>query len=654
MSQRPKVLDILAEIPGPAADQALLGGILDVAPEIQVEIVKTLLHRNTDAGLRGLPPIFFKLTPDAQNQVVAHASKMFGALRACIADSMPQTRQNTLEIVRRSANPRLAYLVAHAMHDGSQKIRAEAASTLLELTQRHLEARLGTIETLRDTLDGSPEMANVVTEALKVLDAERKFLFNALREALEHYESHHRPEIVEAAMLVAPDLESSLFDQATIKRGKLTHAMFELLSGELEPRFVPFVYVALGHPEMRRRLMPKLAACRSHEFYAEFIRHYWITRDHDIRKSLVYVRSLDWLEDGFEAVFNLPAEAAVMLPGWLLALGLPAAQKVALLLNCLIVDNPAANRAAVWALIDIDTPSSTAAIESLAAHENPMISSIARVELERRTHHQRQAQRRIESRGRPHEWAALLDRANLKEDFEDFWQNFEHIHPAQALEAGHHALKFIPGFATQMQVKLLSQNAADRFRAVRLALALNIAGHFERDIFTCANDKTPEIRAAAMTALGQIAGETSRRILERAINDGVDSVQAAAINALDQMGAKRRDQLVAPKINSDDADVRSAAVRCLLKMRVPASAAALIQMLQDIRPDHRCAALWIVDQLRLAAILPRIATIAQSDPDPRIVRVAMHVMRRLSRSRSQSAPNAQPQPAEKPGSEVKA
>lgn len=621
----------MVDIPGDAVDQALLAGLLEVDAPTQIEIVRTLILRGHDAGLQGLPPLFFKLTPAAQTQITAQAARMFGALRACVCSSSPQTRQNTLEIVRRSCNPRLAYLATHAIHDGAQKIRSEAAIALLELTKAHFDARAEMLESLALTSENSPELLKVVSETIRVHADEHKFLLVALKDAVEHYESHHRPEVVEAAMLLADELELSLFDQATIKRGKLTHAMIEILGAELDARFVPFIYVALAHPEMRRRIVPRISTCRSREFFIEFIRHAWMARDRNIAKNLLYVRNIEWLEDGFEAVFTVPSDVAIKMPAWLLELGLPANQKVALLLNCLIVDNPAANRAAVWALVAIDTPAGTAALESLLDHENEAIRTIARHEVNRRNRATRSIRRRTDVRGRPSEWLTLLDRANLKEDFDDFWQNFEHIHAENAQAAGHHALKFISGFATQMQLKLLSQNPADRFRAIRLAVAMALCRHFEKEIFAASNDPLPEIRSAAMSALGQIGGETSRRILERAVNDADDSVVAASISSLDQMGARRREDLIMPKVESDSPDVRGAAVRSLLRLRVPASATALIQMLHDPRPDHRCAALWIVDQLRLATLAPRILSIAQSDPDPRIARVAMHVARRIHR-----------------------
>lgn len=238
---------------------------------------------------------------------------------------------------------------------------------------------------------------------------------------------------------------------------------------------------------------------------------------------------------------------------------------------------------------------------------------------------------------RPEAWNNLLDRANLSEDFDDFWHNFEHIHAVQAKAAGHFAFKFVPGFTTQVQTRLGAQRAADRIRALRFTVALSVARRFEKDIFLVANDRAPEVRTAAMSALGQIGGETSRRILERALNDELSAVQAAAIDALDQMAAERRGDLVAPKTEDEDADVRAAAIRCLLKLRRPQAASALVEMLQDSRAEHRCAALWVVDHLKLATLAGRISEFAQTDPDPRIARIATHIVQRLQRTQGARA-----------------
>jgi HEAT repeat protein len=141
-----------------------------------------------------------------------------------------------------------------------------------------------------------------------------------------------------------------------------------------------------------------------------------------------------------------------------------------------------------------------------------------------------------------------------------------------------------------------------------------------------------------MTALGYLGEATSRRILERALGDDDPAVQANAIDALDCMGAKQRAKLIAPKTESEDPNIRAAAIRALLRMKIPQAATAMISMLQDPRPEHRCSALWIVDQLRLVTIIPRLDDLEKSDPDPRIARIAQHVGKRLKRIQKPASP----------------
>ncbi len=635
MSPHPRILELLRDTPGDGADHALLAALSSVEPLVQRECVRILIERGAQVGLAGLPPAFHKLATDARVLVLANTTRLFGALRTCVKSANGQTRTNTLDIVRQSANPRLAYLAAAALHDGSPKIRSEAAETLLRLTEEHCDKFAATAASLADVMGADAKMATAVTRALELLAEERGYLVEALREALEHYESHHRPEIVLGAMLMACELEISLFPANTIKRGKLTHAMVEILSHMLAPRLVPFVYIAMPYPELRRRLVPMLQNCQDSDFLSAFIRHHWLASDTNIRRHLSAVRSLAWLDDGFEAVFNVPPDVAWRMPSWLLSLGLPASRKVALLSALLVVDNARANRAAAWALTELQTPDATLALERLLGHEDRRLEQIARVELDRRrARRERVVSKRTPLRGRPAAWSELCHHAGLTERFEDFWQHFEHIPAEQARAAGHYIFDYVKDFTGSVQLRLSSQQAAERIRAIRLTAALCICDRFDKEIFSACNDGAADVRAAAVSALGAIGGETSRRILERALNDPAPQVQTAAIESLDQMAVRGRAEMIRLKTISDHADVRAAAVRSLLRMRRHEAAAALFGMLRDERPEHRCAGLWIVDDLKLTAIAAHVRALSREDGDPRIARIASHVASRLERHKA--------------------
>lgn len=630
MAARLAILDILADFEGDGPDRTLLTALTVATPTRQADIIQLLLDRSQPTGLQGLPPLLNKLEPAARRLIIENSDRLFSALRTCARSSNAQTRQNTLEIISESGDARLAYLAAHAMHDGSPRIRCHAAQTLLRLSRRQLEDTRRVIATLDPANGRSAEACRELANTLHGVASRREYIVNALGEALEHYESHHRPEVVEAAMPFALDLEPSLVRQSTLKRGKLSHAIEEILSDRLLPEHAPFVYVAMAFPELRRKVCAILGRCRDNAFFCEFIRWHWVTRDPNIRKHLAAIRQLAWLNDGFDTAFNLPTDVAAAAPSWLLPLGIPVGQKISLLLNLLILDDAAANRAAVWALTRIESPDCTTAMQGLLDHDNEEIRRIARIELDRRDRGRHRSTLPRTLKSRPEDWATLLDSAGVAEEFESIWQNFERLDAGLARKAGPHALKFITNFGMRLQTKLLSKSTPDRLRAMRIVRTLSLGSTFEKDVYTAANDTDTEIRSLAVATLAQIDGETTRRILERSLADEAPEVRAAAIESIESQHLSIAQDTIEGLTDSEDADVRAAATRCLLRQRIPEAARSLMKMLLDPRPDHRCAALWIVDQLKLYTLEPRIRAIADADPDSRIARIADHVARRLT------------------------
>jgi hypothetical protein len=614
-----------------AADQALACALPAVSPQVQNAIIDILLEHQHEEGLIALPEAFHLFDDANKTRVVAHTARLFSALRLTVRSPLSQTRLNSLEIIRRSENPRLAYLAASCVHDGSTHIRADAATTLRGLTDRHCTNFEETTRTLHEA-SNDRELSPSIVQTLRLVRDERQHLLAALREALNSFESHHRPEVLEAAMFLPDELESSLFQVGTLKRGKLTQAMVEIFNNDLSPRMAPFAYIALCYPELRRRIVSILSTMKSGEFFAEFIRYHWLAHDPTIRRNLSAVRSLNWLGDGMQAAFSLPPDAAAVAPHWIMHLGLPPDQKISLLRQFLLIEHPAANRAAVWSLVQMDLPGSTAALAELVEHEDANIRRIAQAEMAHR--------RRSESRGgtthtnRPAGWAGMLERAGIREDFNELWLNFDRLDPAQAAASGHFAIKFIPGFQTQVQVRLLSPQAADRLRGLRFISTLNIASSLVNDICNMANDPNAEVRAGAMTALGRQGQQIARRILIRGLNDDAPQVQVAAIDALETMDERTRGELVAIKVQSDDAMVRAAAIRVLLRLHQQRAATSLLSMLSDTRFEHRCSALWIVDQLDLHPLSTRVAEMARGEQDHRVARIAQHVLLRLQKRRS--------------------
>lgn len=624
-------MDMLCGSTSDAADYALLEALQYVAPDMQLEIVDALLERGRDVGLNALPGLLDQVEESARNRIILSTSRLFAALRTAARSGRTQTRSNTLRIVRDSGNLRLAYVASTAMSDASPRIRAEAALVLMRLAERFRQRLRETTGTLRDVSHSDEDVRRPVVHTLDLLQKERGFLTTALREALGSFESHHRVEVVAASMYMAEEMEDALFDKPSSRRGKLTQAMIEAFTESMSPGLAPFAYMGLRRKDLRGRIVAALAGGRKSAFVAEFIRYGWLARDPFIGRALRSIRTLAVLDDELEFVFALPRDVAELMPAWLLYLGVPADVKVSVLNHVFLLDNPGAHRAAAWAVATIRSAASARTLHVMLESEDEAVRGIARQELDHRRRHL--AGQSELPMGRPEAWRTLLRAARVSEDFNEFWDHFERIDPTHARAGGFHAMSYIPGFSTQIRVHLLGRKPEDRHRALRLALLLHVAEHFRNEIFGLAQDQDIRIRSATMTALGHIGGAASRRILERALNDDEPAVQAAAIGGLDRMEADGRDELIRRKCNAEDAHVRAAAIRALLRMRMPEGATNLIYMLHDPRPQHRSAALLVIDRMNLAAVSSRVMEIANTDKDVRVARTAVHVLKRLDRKR---------------------
>lgn len=649
MPDRPKILDFLHTVDDDAADLAMLEAIPQVDPETQNTLLDSLLDRGRDAGLTQIPELFDQLNEHGQQRIIRHAGKLFRALRMSIRSPRVQSRSNTIRIIRQSGNMRLAYLAALGVHDGAPLVRIEAAETLLHLCKEHRRTYDETCDGLRDAADGADGadagngVSSAIVNTLQLMREERQFLTNAIMEAVQSFESHLRTEVVEAAMLQVETLEDSIFENGSNRRGKLTHAMLEVFTRGMEPRFAAFAYIAMRHKDLRGRVVSAISNCRDTQFFAAFIRHHWLVRDPSIARSLQLVRNLAWLSDGSNRVLDLPEELFSLVPKWVLSLGLPAEAKVALIERFLMMDHPEANREAVWALVRLQSSSSTDALERVLDCDEPHLRRIAQHEL---NHRRRLAD--VERRGlatdRPLDWSRLLAQSRLSEDFDDFWQHFERIDPALGRTGGPYATRLVPGFVTQMRLRLSARSGPDRARALRMISTLGLAELLRAEIFNLASDSDAEVRAAAMTTLGNIGDGTSRRILERALSDEFPLVQVAGMRALDRMGAEGRGEAVLPLAHSEHALVRAAAATIMLRLRMPEAVVTLIYMLNDPRPAHRSEALIVVEALHLYSLAPRVRELADGDRDPCVARLAKHVARVLARPLAEKLTESPPAP----------
>ena len=177
--------------------------------------------------------------------------------------------------------------------------------------------------------------------------------------------------------------------------------------------------------------------------------------------------------------------------------------------------------------------------------------------------------------------------------------------------------------------KLAAGDARFRCRALTLVGELGLVTELAEQVYHLAHDSDVSVRREAVALLGQLPGHTTERILRAAVDDPDQRVQANAIESADRIDIPNRKEWTGKKLDSDNSRVRANAVKSLLPMELRKAGETLIDMLADSSNAHRLSALWVVERLKLNALLHRIEDISRDDPDPHIREQAKRVLQEL-------------------------
>ena len=171
----------------PAVDQALVAALPHLEPHVQAAALALLVKREHVPSLTAVVTGFHNVEDVLQRLVIAHAGGLSAGIRASMAAGSFEGRAAAMEIIVRSNCGPLVYLLTEGIRSRCPRTRDMAAGGLHTMTARLLERR----EAIQPA--ESPEL-------ITALDQQTGYLAEALGKAVQLWEVHCQPRVLEAAL----------------------------------------------------------------------------------------------------------------------------------------------------------------------------------------------------------------------------------------------------------------------------------------------------------------------------------------------------------------------------------------------------------------------------------------------------------------------
>ncbi len=610
---------LLAEERNLAADAALAYALPYLDRRAARAVLDLIVKRNRDQGLAPAVGGYQTYPKPVKDLILNRVDDLFGGVRVAIESGGVRSRLGAIALIEDSYECKLVYLLGSALKIPCTKTREIAAQALNRMVERHLSG-----------LGNRPEQEHPTVVAVRA-----SYLCEALHEGILAWETHYRPELLEAALWFADRLEPAIRQKLAEPKTKFAHAINSMIEGTNDPRLAGFVLRAVAIEPVRATAIQAITNTHDYEFIRALTSHSWLLTDEAIRHDCLRIRELQWLDDDANILLSLETHEVAAVIRLVSAAGIGHSRKIEIFRSVLALEEEVLARTIAWQLVMDKSPEATDLLAFITGHASGDAARIAARELRHRG---------INLPSQPHT-AQLTDtsKTSMRQDPKDagelwqrFWMMFEQL-PLRQFEIVVEEMREMGvDLTSTVQSKLTSSNAPERARAIKIADRLEMIKDLSEVIYRLANDPDAVVRSQAVSLLAQLPGATSRRILQRAIEDPDERVQANAIDSLDEMEADGRQQWIEPKLESENNRVRANAIKALLKMEFASAGEILLDMLEGPSSTGRLSALWVVEHLNLESLLEHVGNLANDDTDSRVRKRALRVLNRLSQSLSKN------------------
>ncbi len=216
----------------------------------QLELAHILLERNRRAGWVALIRNFDRLDQTLQAELLNHPRNLFGPLRDTMEDVNGNGRANGISIIRRTADPKLVFLLTEALADARVPVRELAAQSFLEAIRRYRHADWPVDMPVHPGEPSTPNSQDA---------PDPHHLRRAVDFALRQFHVHGQTNTVLAALIFERQQDSTLWPLFADSHNNLTRAAAAILRQFADPDLASAVFLALASP-LRAAALAGLAA----------------------------------------------------------------------------------------------------------------------------------------------------------------------------------------------------------------------------------------------------------------------------------------------------------------------------------------------------------------------------------------------------------
>lgn len=604
----PRAFTLLTTERNRAVDDALIEALPYVENANRSAVLDLLCKRANPESLATVIGRCSGYQRELQAAVHRRLGEFHAGLRRTIESAVYEERAAAIEAIVAADDDKSAYLLVDALRSRCPRTRELAAGAIQRMTAA-LVAR-------RDK--------GIRPEDARNYHARVARLGEMLRAVVQSWDVHLRAKALEVALWMIQSVEPALLEKLSQPRGKIVHALNEILEGASDPRLAGFVVRALSMSDLHAAATSAIARARDPKFIAALIEEAWLLGDTTIEHGCRRIRDAAPIRDWIVGTAGIDARLAMRAIRWIDATGGTREQTLTTLREFSNSGPDELRRAVVWRLVEDETPAATELLTTIAARARDPVAELAARECRRR---------RLSPAGTiPIASRGTRGDANLPtaRAFDRFFEDYDFLASAERQSLSRDLAEAVPDLPLRLAAKLDAADPLVRAAALKIIPALGLAEALADRIYRCARDGDALVRSTALVLLGDLPGPTAQRILRAALNDSDARVQAAAVEVLERIDAKGHAASLRGKLASPDNRVRANAIKALMHVELEEAGAALLEMLGQPSHAHRISALWVIERLGLRNLIERVVELTRNDPDARVRARARRVLRQLA------------------------